>query len=186
MAWCAPGSQSASKIGRGQVRARPTAKVVTPGDPLVEVSRSIAIFDHRPASRTRAIRSWAANMAMVGAAPASTSTLTMIDVPSAAGVWSMTLPTKMLPASLSLWNRRLRPAKRSGVPVRTATADCRARGLVPASGPRSRAPQPEWLPRRPLSREWPILRRDRMRLACLQDRQAGRRELRAAASRRAA
>src|SRR4029453_8741033 len=43
MAWWAPGSQSASKIGRGQVRARPTARVVTPGDPAVEVRSSIAI-----------------------------------------------------------------------------------------------------------------------------------------------
>jgi hypothetical protein len=44
MAWCAPGSQSASKIGRGQVRARPTAKVVAPGDPLVDVRSNIAIL----------------------------------------------------------------------------------------------------------------------------------------------
>ncbi len=58
------------------------------------------MHDHLPASRTMAIRSWAANMAMVGAAPASTSTLTKIDVPSAAGDWSITLPTKMVPSEL--------------------------------------------------------------------------------------
>src|SRR6185312_4365669 len=44
MAWWAPGSQSASRIGRGQVRARPTAKVVTPAEPPADVRRSIAIF----------------------------------------------------------------------------------------------------------------------------------------------
>ena len=43
MAWWAPGSQSASRIGRGQVSARPTAKVVTPGEPPADVSSSIAI-----------------------------------------------------------------------------------------------------------------------------------------------
>ena len=42
MAWWAPGSQSANNTGRGQVRASPTAKVVTPGEPLAEVKIKIA------------------------------------------------------------------------------------------------------------------------------------------------
>src|SRR5918996_5582326 len=43
MAWWAPGSQSASRTGRGQVRARPTARVVTPGEPPAEVRMRIAM-----------------------------------------------------------------------------------------------------------------------------------------------
>ena len=58
-------------------------------------------------------------MAMVGAAPASTSTLTRIDVPSAAGDWSITLPTKMLPASLSV----VEPSAAAGNAIRRTSED---------------------------------------------------------------
>ncbi len=58
-------------------------------------------------------------MAMVGAAPASTSTLTRIEVPSAAGDWSITRPTKMLPVSLSV----VESSAAAGIAIRRTTED---------------------------------------------------------------